>query len=254
MRENRMKQRIEAGEPAFGVSIQFPAPELVEMVGELGFDWVMLDGEHGTITHGNVGPMVLAAERRGITPIVRPERNDPGTINKYLDQGAQGVQVPHVNTAEEARAAVAACRYHPAGARGLGGGRMSDFGYGMATPEYVKVANARTLVCVQIEDVAAVENLDEILSVEGVDVFFVGPTDLAQSMGYPGGNSEPVVQETVRNVLGKIRAAGRVSGTPGAAEAAKRNFEEHGVLYQYTHIPTFMSFYGRHFMKAVGRG
>jgi 4-hydroxy-2-oxoheptanedioate aldolase len=130
---------------------------------------------------------------------------------------------------------------------------MSDFGYGMATADYVKVANAGTLVCVQIEDVAALENLDEILAVEGVDVFFVGPTDLAQSMGYPGRNSEPVVQETVRNVLGRIRAAGRVSGTPGAAQAAKRDFEEQGVLYHYTHIPTFMSFYGKHFMTTVGR-
>jgi 4-hydroxy-2-oxoheptanedioate aldolase len=253
MRDNRLKRKVQAGEPAFGVSIQFPAPELVEMVGELGFDWVMLDGEHGSITHGNVGPMVLAAERRGITPIVRPERNDPGTINKYLDQGAQGVQVPHVNTAAEARAAVAACRYYPEGARGLGGGRMSDFGYGIATSDYVKAANADTLVCVQIEDVAAMENLDEILAVEGVDVFFVGPTDLAQSLGYPGRNSEPVVLETVRDVLRRIRVAGRAAGMPGAAEAAKRNFEEHGVLYHYTHIPTFMSFYGRHFMKVVGR-
>ncbi len=246
-----MKQLIAAGKPAFGVSLQFPSPDLVEMIGELGFDWVMLDAEHGSITPDNIGPMVMAAELHGITPVVRPEKNDPAVINKYLDRGVMGVQIPHVNTADEARAVVEACRFHPEGKRGLGGGRMADFGFGVATAEYVKEANREMLVCVQIEDVEAVENLDEILTVEGVDVFFIGPTDLAQSLGFPGQNSHPEVQKVVNETFDRIHAAGRASGTPGAAEQAKKNAEA-GILYHYTHIPTFMSNYGRKFMEIVG--
>ena len=248
-----MKRLIKSGSPAYGVSIQFPSSELVEMIGELGFDWVMLDAEHGSITPDNIEPMIMAAEIRGITPIVRPEKNDPAVINKYLDRGARGVQVPHVNTADEARAVVEACLYHPNGARGLGGGRMADFGWGVPTSEYVKYANKEMLVCVQIEDVAAVENLDEILAVPGIDVFFIGPTDLAQSMGHPGDNGHPDVQELINNLFDRIHATGQTSGTPGPAEQALKNANA-GVLYHYTHIPTIMSAYGRHFMETVGRG
>lgn len=253
MIENRMKKLIASGKPAFGVSVQFPSADIVEMIGQLGFDWVMLDAEHGSITPDNIGPLVMAAELHGITPIVRPEKNDPAVINKYLDRGVMGVQVPHVNSADEARAVVDACRFHPDGKRGLGGGRMADFGFGIATTDYVKQANEQMLVCVQIEDVEAVDNLDEMLTVEGVDVFFIGPTDLAQSLGYPGQNGHPKVQKVVEDTFAQIHAAGKASGTPGAAEQAKSNTDA-GILYHYTHIPTFMSSYGSHFMKTVGRG
>ena len=252
IRHNRMKQIIKSGKPAYGVSVQFPSPELVEMIGELNFDWVMLDAEHGSITADNIGPMIMAAEIRGLTPIVRPENNDPSVINKYLDRGAMGVQVPHINTADEARAVVDACLYHPQGMRGLGGGRMADFGWGSPVSEYVKSANSEMLVCVQIEDVIAVENLDEILGVQNIDVFFVGPTDLAQSMGHPGNNGHPDVVQTIKDVFDRIHASGHASGTPGSAEQAQKNTQT-GIMYHYTHIPTFMSSYGRHFMEIVGR-
>ncbi|MEX0761350.1 MAG: aldolase/citrate lyase family protein [Dehalococcoidia bacterium] len=252
MQKNTMKAKIKAGQPAFGVSVQFPSPELVEMIGELGFDWVMLDCEHGSITPDTIGPMILAAEVRGLTPIVRPEVNRPEVINRYLDRGAMGVQVPHVNTKEEAIAAVRACRYYPEGDRGLGGGRMADFGFGTSTAEHVKEVNAEMLVCIQIEHTEAVENLDEILTVDGVDVFFIGPTDLSQSMGHPGNRSHPDVEKVLDETFAKIHAAGKASGTPSAAEGAAKNAAA-GILYHYTHIPTFMSHYGNHFMKTVGR-
>ena len=252
LHHNQMKQLIKSDKPAYGVSVQFPSPEIVEMIGELNFDWVMLDAEHGSITADNIGPMIMAAEIRGLTPIVRPENNDPSVINKYLDRGAMGVQVPHINTADDARAVVNACLYHPEGTRGLGGGRMADFGWGSPTSEYVKTANKQMLVCVQIEDVTAVENLDEILDVENIDVFFVGPTDLAQSMGHPGDNEHPEVLQVINDVFDRIHRAGHASGTPGSAEQVQKHTEI-GIMYHYTHIPTFMSSYGRHFMKSVGR-
>ena len=206
--QNRMKRLIKSGKPAYGVSVQFPSAEIVEMIGELGFDWVLLDAEHGSITPDTIGPMIMAAEIRGITPNVRPGKNDPVVINKYLDRGAMGVQVPHVNTATEARVVLEACLYHPLGARGLGGGRMADFGWGSPTSEYVVEANSEMLVCVQIEDVAAVENVDEILAVPDIDVFFIGPTDLAQSMGHPGDNGHSDVQKVIGETFDRIHAAG----------------------------------------------
>ena len=129
---------------------------------------------------------------------------------------------------------------------------MADFGWGTPTTEYVKEANRQMLVCVQIEDVAAVENLDKILAVPDIDVFFIGPTDLAQSMGHPGNNGHPDVQKVIAGIFNKIHAEGLASGTPSAAEQALKNTKA-GVLYHYTHIPTFMSAYGRQFMESVGR-
>lgn len=252
MRPNRLKNLIRSGKPAFGVSVMFPSADIVEMVAELGFDFVMLDAEHGSITPDNVIPLILAAENRGITPIVRPDRNEASVIGRYLDRGAVGVQVPHVNTRDEAVAAVKAAKYWPEGDRGLAGGRMADFGFGSSTAEYVKRANEETLVCIQFEDIAAMPHVDSILGVDGVDVFFIGPTDLAQTMGHPGENSHPEVQKVIADLFGKIRAAGKASGTAAVAEAAAKNAAQ-GVLYQYTHVPTFMSFYGKHFMKTVGR-
>ncbi len=100
--ENRMKARIKAGEPAFGVSITFPAPELAEMVAQAGYDWILIDAEHGSHTITDVYQMVLACELHGVTPIVRPQSNEADVILRYMDRGAMGVQVPHVNSAAEA--------------------------------------------------------------------------------------------------------------------------------------------------------
>ena len=136
--------------------------------------------------------------------------------------------------------------------RGPGSGRMAEFGRGSAISEYVKDANRETLVCVQIEEVAADDNLDEILGVPDIDVFFIGPTDLARSTGHPGDNGHPDVKKVVQEVFDRIHGAGKASGTPGAAEQALKNTEA-GILYHYTHIPTFMSTYGRQFMQTVGR-
>ena len=111
MRENTLKQRLEAGNAAFGVMITFPSPQVMEMLGHLGFDWILIDNEHGTITVDNSEDMIRASELTGIAPIIRPVANRPEIIAPFLDRGAWGVQVPHVNTAEEARAVLGSDRY-----------------------------------------------------------------------------------------------------------------------------------------------
>ena len=124
MRENTLKQKLQAGNPVFGSMITFPSPTVVEMLGFLGYDWVLIDNEHGSITVDVAEDMIRAAEYSGAAPIVRPVGNRPEIIAPFLDRGAWGVQVPHVNTADEARAAVSAVKYYPEGERGLfSGGR-----------------------------------------------------------------------------------------------------------------------------------
>ena len=213
MRENTLKQRLLEGHAAFGVMITFPSSTMVEMLGHLGFDWVLIDNEHGSITVDNSEDLVRAAEITGMAPIVRPVGNKPEIIAPFLDRGAWGVQIPHVNTAEEARAAVDAVKYPPVGHRGLfSGSRPGEYGFAGATADYVDEANRNTLVCLMIEEVEAVENLEEMVTVDGVDVFFIGSGDLSASMGYPGQQTHPEVQALMEKGITTIREAGKIAG------------------------------------------
>src|SRR5262245_2612439 len=213
MRENTLKRALEAGKPAFGVMCTFPSPAVVEMLGCLGFDWILLDNEHGSITIDTAEACIVAAELTGMAPIVRPVGNRPELIAPFLDRGAWGVQVPHVNTADEARAAVDAVKYGPEGHRGIfSGGRPAGYGFAGSTADYAREANAQTLVCLMLEEVEAIENLPEMVNVPGVDVYFIGSGDLSQSMGYTGQQAHPEVQKLMERGVATITGAGRIAG------------------------------------------
>lgn len=239
--KNRMKQQLQARQPVFGVSVMFPSPQVVEMIGRLGFDWVLIDCEHGSISPESVELMAMAAEVSGATPIARPSSNTPEAILQAMDRGVLGVQVPHVNTADDARRAVEAVKFHPLGTRGLAARtRPANYGFDLSRADYVERANRETLVCVQLEEVEALQNLDEILAVEGIDVFFVGPSDLSQSMGHPGRSDHPAVRSAMDHAFASTRAAGRAPGCAGNVEAIA-SYLRQGVLYVYTHLPTLLS-------------
>ena len=213
MRENTLKLKLQAGQPVFGSMITFPSPAVVEMLGYLGYDWVLIDNEHGSVTVDLAEEMIRAAEYSGAAPIVRPVANRPEIIAPFLDRGAWGVQVPHINTPDEARAAVAAVKYYPEGDRGLfSGGRPAEYGFHGATPDYVAAANRNTLVCLMLEEVAAIANIPELVQVPGVDIYFIGAGDLSQSMGYPGQQTHPQVQALVEKGVQQIVAAGLTAG------------------------------------------
>ncbi|MDF2766905.1 MAG: 2-dehydro-3-deoxyglucarate aldolase [Rhodospirillales bacterium] len=249
MRSNKMKAKLAAGEPALGLSVMIPSAQLVEMAGGLGFDWVLIDCEHGTITLETVELMVMAAEASDVTPIVRPRSNNAQDVVEVMDRGAAGVQVPHVTNAAAARAAVEAVKFHPLGRRGLAAGtRASGYGYRGSAGDFVAAANRETLVCVQIEDEAAVKNIDEILRVEGVDVFFIGPSDLSQSMGYPGNPKAEPVASAIDRTLKAIVAAEKLPGMPATTEALASALEK-GVRYTYTHLPTLLGSAARQHLK-----
>lgn len=235
-----IKERLAAG-PVLGLSIMFDAPALVEMAGALGFDWVLLDCEHGALSIDRLEPLIVAAEAAGVAAIVRPPDNREETILRVLDRGAAGLQLPHIMNADEARAAVRAAKYHPQGERGLAvGTRSSRYGLNESVADYILRANAETLVCVQIEHADALAHIEEIAAVPGVDVVFVGAMDLSQSLGYPGATDAPAVKAAVDDALARILATGAWCGTSGKPEAAKARLEM-GVRYHYTHVTTMMN-------------
>ena len=252
MRSNAMKARLRAGEAALGCSIMIPSPQMVEMVAHAGFDWVLIDLEHGTIGLEAAELMIMAAEASGITPIARPRSNLPADITAVMDRGAMGVQVPHIASAEAARRAVAAVKFGPGEARGLAAGTRPDrYGLGGRMTDFVQRSNAESLVCVQLEDIAAVENVDAILQVEGIDVFFIGPSDLSQAMGHPGDPRAEPVAAAIKHLLGRIVAAGKTPGMPATADNL-HDLIGSGVRYIYTHLPRLVGTGATAFLRAAG--
>ncbi len=249
MKTNAMKTRLLAGEPALGCSIMVPSPQLVEMVAHAGFDWVLIDLEHGTIGLETAELMIMAAEASGITPIARPRSNRPADISSVMDRGAMGVQVPHVNSADDARRAVAAVKFGPGDNRGLAAGTRPDrYGLGGTMDDFIAQSNEQSLVCVQLEHAAALDHVDEILAVDGIDVFFVGPSDLSQSMGYPGNPKAEPVAAAIDATLGKIIAAGKLPGLP-AATANVDAVLAAGAKYVYTHLPQLLGAGAAEFLR-----
>lgn len=192
--------------------------------------------------------MVRAAELAGATPIVRVQRNEASTITRALDRGAGGVQIPHVNTRAEAEAAVRHAKYAPLGHRGFAGGRAA---FGERMSEYTRRANEETMVVVMLEEVEALDNLDDILAVEHIDVFFVAPGDLSQSMGVPGQMDHPSVRAAVDEAVAHIRAAGRAPGVLTTPARVRRDLE-HGALFLYVSLASLLDPGAQEFLAAMG--
>ena len=212
MQTNATKAKLNAGETVFGAIITRYAPDAVEIFGALGFDFVMIDCEHGPMNLDQVENMVRAAESFHITPIARIPDHAEATILRFLDRGLQGIIIPHINTAAEAAAVARAARYHPDGHRGMGGGRAHDYGIGVTRDESTAWVNSQILVIPMVEEVEAVDNLDSILAVPGADVFHVAASDLGQSMGFP---PQAEVRKVMGQVIPRVRAAGKHVGVGG---------------------------------------
>ena len=251
MRQNAMKAKFSAGKPAFGCSVMMPSPQMVEMIGYVGFDWVLIDMEHGAIDLESVELMVMAAEASGITPIVRPPNNSSTNITAVMDRGAGGVQVPHINTAEEARRAVAAVKFGPGDHRGIASGtRPNRYGLVESMSDFVEQSNSESLVCIQLEHSAAIDNVDALLDVEGVDVYFIGPSDLSQSMGYPGNPTAEPVKSTIEQTLKKIVDTGQTPGMPSTSDNINILLDK-GVRYTYTHVPKLLKAGAKNYFQST---
>jgi 2-dehydro-3-deoxyglucarate aldolase len=205
-----IKEKLARGEASLGSWMSMGHVSIAEILASAGYDWVVIETEHTAIDVSEVLPLLIAIEGRGAVPLVRLAWNDPIQCKAVLDSGAAGVIVPMINTREDAELAVKMVKYPPLGFRGVGLARAH--GYGQGFDDYMRRANAETLLVLQIEHIDAVNNIDAILSVPGIDATFIGPYDLSSSMGIPGQLSHPDVVAAKKRVLDATIARGLAAG------------------------------------------
>ncbi len=211
-RVNKVKAKIKAGEKAFGVGFNFPALQLIEQVGSLGFDYIFIDGEHGVFTMKDVEEMCMLADKAGLTPICRVPSFQPWVVLQWLDRGVMGIMGPHIVTKQDAIDLVRACKFAPEGVRSFTGHRVMGYQLPDDASKMMADANEQVMVSALIEDAGALKNLPEILTVPGLDVLSFGPFDLSQSMGFPGQRNHPKVKEAMDKAAAQIRASGKTFG------------------------------------------
>jgi 4-hydroxy-2-oxoheptanedioate aldolase len=251
MRKNLTKEKIRAGETAYGVFINVACPSIVEVLGHIGFDFVLIDAEHGPLDIETCEQMIRAADNVNITPLVRVAMNIQQNILRYLDSGALGVQLPLLNTKADVENVVRSVKYRPEGRRGLAGVRANSYGLTGPLGEYVKEANQETMVIAQIETMEAVENLKEILTVPGIDIVFIGPTDLSSAMGYPGQAKHPEVQKMIDHLVKEIHAAGKAIGTIAYDVDTLRQRKEQGFQFIVYNVVPMIVKSGREYLQAA---
>jgi 4-hydroxy-2-oxoheptanedioate aldolase len=249
MRHNAAKEKLAGERPISVIAPGYSSAGLVELVSHLGFDAVFIDCEHGTAGWDEVENMVRAAELAEATSIVRVQANDPSTITRALDRGAGGVQVPHVNTRADAEAAVRSAKFSPIGHRGYSGGRSA---FGFRGESFTDHCNQETMLVVMLEEVEAIENLDEILKVEQIDAYFIAPGDLSQSMGYPGQSEHPEVQKVIDDAVRRTRAAGRAPGVLSQPTTVER-YLELGALFLYVALGSLLTPGAKQFLAKFER-
>ena len=210
MLARKIKEQMRRGEPSIGSWMSMAHPSIAEILAMAGYEWIVIETEHTAIDVSEVLRLIIAIEQRGSVPLVRLAWNDPIQAKAVLDSGAAGILVPMVNTKADAELAVSMTKYPPLGSRGVGLARAQ--GYGINFDAYVTNANADTLLLVQIEHREAVENIEQILSVTGIDGVFIGPYDLSLSLGIPGRLNHPDILAAKQKVLTATLAHGLIAG------------------------------------------
>ncbi len=248
---NPVKDKLTAGGVVYGCFLPSISMIDVEILAVAGFDFVLLDGEHGPLSPESAYPMILAAEARGMEPFVRVGQNDKQVILKFLDIGVSGVMIPQVNNSTQATQAIEATRYWPLGTRGLAGGRTFDWGLNRSAVEVVPELNDRVLTMIQFEHIDALDNLDAILDVPGLDVLFVGPNDLAQSMGYPGQPGHPEATAVGDQVVARAHARGIKLGTTAFTTDAARIAVDRGFSMIVPNSPGMLAVAARAFIDSA---
>jgi len=229
LQRNAFKHAIAAGRLQIGLWSSLCSNIAAEIVSESGFDWILLDTEHSPNEVPDLVQQLQAVQTGTATPIIRPAWNDAVLVKRILDIGTQSVLIPYVQNADEARAAVAATRYPPQGVRGVSvAARASRYG---RTPGYLTKANDEICVLVQVETRAALSELDAIAKVEGVDGVFIGPSDLAASLGHLGNPQHAEVQRVIEQCARRLRALGKPAGILTGNEDEVRRYISWGYLF-----------------------
>ena len=222
---NHFRSGLSSGAPQIGLWMSLSSALSADALARVGYDWLLCDTEHAPIEVSGVLPILQAADTR-TEVVVRVAWNDKVLIKRHLDQGARTLLVPFIENAEEARAAVSATRYPPEGVRGVAGAtRASVFGL---EPDYLRSANGGICLIVQVETRTAIENIEEIASEPGVDGVFIGPSDLAASLGYLGNPSHDDVQKTIKICLERIKSNRKPAGILATTEQMAKQYIKMG--------------------------
>lgn len=226
---NKFRQDIIARRKLIGCWCSLGSPIVAEVLGVAGFDWILLDAEHAPNDVLSLIPQLMALKDSPSAPVVRPPWNDTVIIKRLMDSGVHNFLIPFVQTAEEARAAVAATRYPPAGVRGVSVSQRSNR-YG-TVPDYFKIVNDNITVLIQIESRLGVDEIEEIAAVPGVDGLFIGPSDLAAAYGQFGNPNHPDVQAAMKRIFDVASAHGKPVGTLAPVESDARRYLEQGATF-----------------------
>jgi len=226
---NNFRRDLRAGKRLIGCWASLGSPITTEVLGVAGFDWILLDAEHAPNDVLTLVPQLMALKDSVSAPVVRPPWNDTVILKRLLDAGFHNFLIPFVESPDEARRAVAATRYPPAGVRGVSVSQRSNR-YG-SVADYFKIVNDNIAVMVQIESRAGVDAAAAIAAVDGIDGLFIGPSDLAAAFGHLGNANHPEVQEAMKRVYAAAKAAGKAVGTLAPVEADARRYLEMGASY-----------------------
>lgn len=228
-------------------------PGLAEVIGYMGWDYLIFDGEHSPLPPRECENLARVCELTGVTPIVRVPSNLPWMIGQVLDTGMQGVQIPMVNSKAEAEIAARAAKYHPLGTRGLATTRAANFGQVLpfSIASHVATSNFETLVIAQVETLASVEQLPSILQVPEIDVIFIGPNDLSLSLGVPGELQHPKVQDAFDNIISAVTKTNKALGVLVPTVEAARQWKSRGARYIMVVMEALLAPTVRSFLKAV---
>jgi 4-hydroxy-2-oxoheptanedioate aldolase len=256
VQSNKLKAKLKAGETVVGPYLRHADPGIAEILCYLGFDYLFIDGEHAPIGERECENLARVCELTGVTSIARVPANLPWMIGRHLDTGIQGVQIPMVNSAAEAIAAVRAAKYQPLGERGLAPARAAN--YGQVLPfsyaAHIEQSNAETMVIVQVETPASIEALPDIVTVPGIDVVFIGPTDLSNSLGHPGDFKHGDVQSAFDRIVSIVGTSNKVLGVLATTTEESLEWKARGARYLLCVYEAIMGPVIRSYLKTVRQG
>jgi 4-hydroxy-2-oxoheptanedioate aldolase len=230
MRENQLKRKLKRGEVVLGPFINCAYPAFIEICGHAGFDFAVIDMEHGALNTLVAEDLCRAADCVGLAPIVRIRKNDAPQIQRALDIGSAGVQVPQIETQSDAADVVRGAKYSPLGSRGLSFYTRAGV-YAAAGTQITNQLNEESLIVIHVEGIRGVENIEEIVSVPHIDVIFLGPYDLSQSLGIPGQVQDSRVIDLMQKCVTTIRNAGKAAGTFTDNPETAKQWIDAGVQY-----------------------
>ena len=237
---NALREKFRQGKPAIGAFFSNMSANVAELLGVIGLDFIIVDCEHSPMSPDSAEQIYRASQLYNLTTITRIGQNEQQHILKYLDAGTDGVQIPLVNTVQDARAVIEAVRYPPVGKRGMATPRLARHG-GIPIGAFSRQWNDEGLVCIQIETQEAINNFREINSVPGIDIVFFGPTDLSMSLGHPGETSHPEVITTIETLGKQVIESGKIAGTIVSNLEQYQRFRGQGFLYCCATVAGFLT-------------